>query len=295
MGNDQFDLSGKVAIVVGGTKGMGAAIAEQFAASGARVTVNSRTAVEAETFVERLNDSHGRDEPVARAAPGDMTDKAVIQEVVDSTVATFGKLTTLVLSASIRPWFGPSIATPDDEIDTHFLYLFKCRFWMTARCIPHMVGAGEGSVIYIGSGSPFEATSERSVAACMRAAEVQMVKNFAAEFGANNIRFNIIAPSLIDAHGSKALFADPATVASIAAGLPMRRSGEVSEIAAAATFLASDASSFTTGAVLPVDGGRLIHAVPNRLGPAFAAGPGRGIGAVWLPAGEPPNGMPAGS
>jgi NAD(P)-dependent dehydrogenase (short-subunit alcohol dehydrogenase family) len=271
MGNDQFDLSGKVAIVVGGTEGMGAAIAEQFAASGARVTVNSRTAAGAEAFAGRLNDSHARGEPVARAAPGDMTDKAVLQEVVDSTVATFGKLTTLVLSASIRPWFGPSIAMPDDELDTHFLSMFKCRFWMTTLCIPHMVGAGGGSVVYIGSGSPFEATSERSVASCMRAAEVQMVKNFAAEFGADNVRFNIIAPSLIDAHGSRALFADGATVASIAAGLPMRRSGEVSEIAAAATFLASDASSFTTGAVLPVDGGRLIHAVPNRLGQAFAA------------------------
>jgi 3-oxoacyl-[acyl-carrier protein] reductase len=271
MGNDQFDLSGKVAIVVGATKGMGAAIAEQFAASGARVTVNSRSASEADAFAGRLNDRNDRGAPVARAAPGDMTDKAVIKEVVNSTVRTFGKVTTLVLSASIRPWFGPSIAMPDDEIDNHFLSMFKCRFWMTALCIPHMVEAGGGSVIYIGSGSPFEATSERSVASCMRAAEVQMVRNFAAEFGADNVRFNIIAPSLIDAHGSKALFADRATVASIAAGLPMKRSGEVSEIAAAATFLASDASSFTTGAVLPVDGGRLIHAVPNRLGQAFAA------------------------
>ena len=279
MGNDHFDLSGKVAIIVGATKGMGAAIAEQFVASGARVTVNSRTAAEAEAFVGRLNDRHGGGEPVARAAPGDMTDKAVIQDVVDSTVANFGKLTTLVLSASIRPWFGPSIAMPDEEIDAHFLHMFKCRFWMSSLCIPHMVAAGEGSVVYIGSGSPFEATSERSVASCMRAAEVQMVKNFAAEFGADNVRFNIIAPSLIDAHGSRALFADRATVALIAAGLPMRRSGDVSEIAAAATFLASDASSFTTGAILPVDGGRLIHAVPNRLGPAFAAeqGTARGV------------------
>jgi 3-oxoacyl-[acyl-carrier protein] reductase len=177
MSDNQFDLFGKVAIVVGATKGMGAAITEQFAASGARVTVNSRTAAEADAFAGRLNDRYGRGEPVARAAPGDMTDKAAIQAMVDSTVASFGKLTTLVLSASIRPWFGPSIAMPDDEVDTHFLSMFKSRFWMTALCIPHMVEAGGGSVVYIGSGSPFEATSERSVASCMRAAEVQMVKN----------------------------------------------------------------------------------------------------------------------
>ena len=215
---------------------------------------------------------------MALAVPGDMTDKVALEDVVGSTLAAFGSLTTLVVSASIRPWFGPSIAMPDDEIDNHFLSMFKCRFWMTCLCIPHMVEAGGGSVVYVGSGSPFEATSERSVASCMRAAEVQMMRNFAAEFGPHKIRFNIIAPGLIDAEGSKALFADRATVASIAAGLPMRRSGEVSEIAAAAAFLASDASSFTTGAVLPVDGGRLIHAVPNRLGQAFAADQNAGGG-----------------
>src|ERR1700722_17520590 len=132
------------------------------------------------------------------------------------------------------------------------LYLFNWRFWMTCLCIPHMVQAGGGSAIYIGSGSAFEATAERSVGSCMRAAEVQMVKNFAAEYGPDNLRFNIISPGLIDAHGSKALFADKAAVAAITAGMPMRGHGEISEIAAAATFLASDASSFPTGAILPV-------------------------------------------
>jgi NAD(P)-dependent dehydrogenase (short-subunit alcohol dehydrogenase family) len=280
MGNDQFDLTGQVAIVIGATKGMGAAIAERFVASGARVAVNSRTASEASAFAQYLNDQYLNDQygndqdqradPAAVAAAGDMTDKAALQGVVDSTLATFGRITTLVLSPTIRPWFGSSVDMPDDEIDTQVLYVFKCRFWMTCLCVPHMVSAGGGSVIYIGSGSAFEATAERSVGSCMRAAEVQMVKNFAAEFGPNNVRFNIISPGLIDAHGSRSLFADKATVAAITAGMPMRRHGEVSEIAAAATFLASDASSFTTGTVLPVDGGRNIHAVPSRLGPAFA-------------------------
>jgi 3-oxoacyl-[acyl-carrier protein] reductase len=270
MSNDQFDLTDKVAIVIGATKGMGAAIAERFAASGARVTINSRTAAEASSLARSLNERHGPGDPVALAVPGDMTDKVALQEVVDSTVATFGKITTLVLSPTIRPWFGPSLAMPDDEIDTQMLYVFKCRFWMTCLCVPHMVSAGGGSAVYIGSGSAFEATAERSVGSCMRAAEVQMVKNFAAEFGGDNVRFNIISPGLIDAYGSRALFTDKAAVAAITAGMPMRRHGEVSEIAAATAFLASDASSFTTGAVLPVDGGRNIHAVPSRLGQAFA-------------------------
>jgi 3-oxoacyl-[acyl-carrier protein] reductase len=270
MSNDQFDLSGKVAVIIGATKGMGEAIAHRFAASGASVAVNSRTPADASALAQDLNDRYGRGAKVATATPGDMTDKSSLEGVVNATIDAFGRLTTLVLSPTIRPWFGSTIEMPDDEIDTQILYVFKSRFWMTSLCIPHMAQAGGGSAVYIGSGSAFEATSERSMSSCMRAAEVQMVKNFAAEFGKDNIRFNIISPGLIDAHGSRALFADRATVASITAGMPMRRHGDVSEIAAAAAFLVSDASSFTTGAILPVDGGRNLHAVPSRLGAAFA-------------------------
>jgi 3-oxoacyl-[acyl-carrier protein] reductase len=260
MGRDQFDLSGKVAIVIGATKGMGIAIAEQFAASGAQVVVSSRTASEAEELAATLNDRYGNTTTIAVAKSGDMTVKSDLQAIVDTAIESFGKLTTLVVSPTIRPWFGPTINTPDDEIDTQFLYVFKARFWITSMCIPHMARAGGGSAVYIGSGSAFEASSERSIYACMRAAED----------GRNNIRFNLISPGLIDANGSKSLFEDKATVAQITAGMPMRRHGETSEIASVATFLASDASSFTTGAVVPVDGGRNLHAVPSRLTDAFA-------------------------
>jgi NAD(P)-dependent dehydrogenase (short-subunit alcohol dehydrogenase family) len=271
MSNDRFDLSGKVAIVIGATKGMGATIAEQFAASGAKVVVNSRTAADAQEFAATLNDAHGHGEVIAVAKAGDMTSKPDLEAVVEAALDAFGTITTLVLSPSIRPWFGSAVDTPDDEIDMQYLYIFKSRFQVTSLCIPHMARAGGGSVVYIGSGSAFEATSERSVYACMRAAEAQMMRNFAAEFGRNNIRFNFISPGLIDAHGSKSLFADMATVKEITDGMPMRRYGEMSEISNAATFLASDASSFTTGAVLPVDGGRNLHATPSRLTDAFAA------------------------
>jgi NAD(P)-dependent dehydrogenase (short-subunit alcohol dehydrogenase family) len=267
----QFDLSGKVAIIIGATKGMGETIARQFAASGARVLINSRSPADVDALADDLNAAHGDGKIIAVGKAGDMTVKADLQALVDTAVARFGTLTSLVCSPSLQPWFGSSIDTPDEEFDLEYLYFFKSRWWATALCVPHMAKAGGGSVVYIGSGSAFEATSERSLTACMRAAEVQMMKNFAAEFGRNNIRFNIISPGLIDAHGSKALFADKQAVAAIVAGFPMRRHGETSEIANAVTFLVSDASSFTTGAVVPVDGGRLLHAAPSRLKDAFAA------------------------
>jgi 3-oxoacyl-[acyl-carrier protein] reductase len=271
MGESRFDLSGKVAIVIGATKGMGATIAEQFVDSGAQLVVNSRTEAEATALADMLNEQYGNGERIAVARAGDMTDKADLGRVVDTAVDCFGKITTLVLSPTIRPWFGPSVDIPDDEIDIQYLYVFKCRHWITSLCIPHMVRAGGGSVICIGSGSAFEATAERSIYSCMRAAEVQLMKNFAAEYGRNNLRFNIISPGLIDAHGSAALFQDSQAVAQITAGMPMRRHGTTAEISAAVTFLASDASSFVTGAIVPVDGGRNLHAVPSRLGNAFAA------------------------
>lgn len=137
-------------------------------------------------------------------------------------------------------------------------------------CIREMRKTGGGSVVFIGSGSAFEATAERSLYACVRAAEVKLVQNFAAEFGADNIRFNIISPALINSVGAQALFRDPAVRDEFAARLPMQRHGEVSEIAAAAMFLVSDASSFTTGAIVPVDGGRNLHAQPSKLGARFA-------------------------
>ncbi len=271
MSNDRFDLSDKVAIVIGATKGMGETISQQFAASGARVLVSSRNEGETAALAEALNARHGKGKTIAVAQAGDMTLKPDLQRIVDKAASAFGKITTLVLSPTIRPWFGSAIDTPDDELDTQFLYTFKCRFWATSLCIPHMARAGGGSVIYIGSGSAFESTSERSISSCMRAAEVQLMKNFAAEFGQNNIRVNIISPGMIDAHGSAALFADKAIVAQIIAGMPMRRHGSTAEIASVVAFLASEASSFTTGAVVPVDGGRNLHAVPSRLTNAFAA------------------------
>jgi len=270
MGKDQFDLSDKAAIVVGGTKGMGEAISRQFAASGARVIINARSKEDCEALAAELNAKHGGGKVIAVAKAGDMSVKADLQGLVDTALERFGKITSLVYTPSIRPWFGSAIDTPDEEMDQEFLFFFKSKWWITSLCIPHMARSGGGSVVYIGSGSCFEATIERSLTSCMRAAEVQMMKNFAAEFGKDNIRFNIIPPASINSHGSQALFADEDTVAKLRAALPMRRTGETFEIANAVTFLISDAASFTTGAVLPVDGGRLLHAKPSMLTDAFA-------------------------
>jgi NAD(P)-dependent dehydrogenase (short-subunit alcohol dehydrogenase family) len=268
MSTDRFDLAGRVAIVTGATQGMGAACAERFAASGARVVLTSRTAEALEAKAAELNAAFGNGSAIAVAKAGDLADKAHLSDLVDLASERFGSVSTLLCSPSIRPWIGPSIETPDEVLDEQLTYIFKSRFWLSNLVIPHMIAAGGGSLIYIGSGSVFESTTERSSATIARAAEWQMVKNYAAEFGRHNVRANIVAPGMVNSSGSQALFNHPKGAERIAK-LPLRRGGRVEEIASAAAFLASDASSFTTGAVIPVDGGRLLHAVDGMLTGAY--------------------------
>lgn len=268
MSPDRFDLSDRVAIVTGATQGMGAACAERFAASGARMVLTSRTAETLEQIASELNRRYGDGRQIAVPLAGDIGRKAHLQALVDLALERFGALTTLLCSPTIRPWIGRSIDTPDEVLEEQLTYIFKSRFWLAGMAIPHMIAAGGGSLIFIGSGSIYESTTERSSATISRAAEWQMMKNFAAEFGRNNVRANIIAPGMIDSSGSRALFESAAGAKRIAE-LPMRRGGRVDEIAAVAAFLASDSSSFTTGAVIPVDGGRLLHAVDGMLTQAY--------------------------
>lgn len=272
MTETKFDLSDRVAIITGASQGMGEAVAELFAASGAKMVIAARSRDAIEAKAASLNRRHGNGEagPVAAAVAGDIGDRTHLRALVDTAMNRFGKVTTLLCAPSIRPWIGRSIDTPDDVFEEQLVYILKSRFWLSSMVIPHMIEAGEGSLIYIGSGSVFEATTERSANTIARAAEWQMMKNFAAEFGRNNIRANIIAPGMIASSGSQALFSSPEGRKRIK-GLPMRRGGRTAEIAATAAFLASDMSSFTTGAVIPVDGGRLLHAVDGMLTQTYGA------------------------
>jgi len=252
---------------------MGLASAERFAASGADVVICGRNPVALAQSAAMMNQAFGNGHERVICVTADISDKAQLQTLVDRTLDRFGKITTLLCSPTIQPWLGSSIETPDDVIDEQFTYIFKSRFWLSSMVIPHMIAAGGGSLIYIGSGSPFEATSERSINTIARAAELQMMKNFAAEFGRYNVRANIIAPAMVSSSGSQALLTHPTGIARMAK-LPIPRAGRTDEIAAAAAFLASEASSYTTGAVIPVDGGRLLHAVDAMLTTAYSSDQG---------------------
>jgi 3-oxoacyl-[acyl-carrier protein] reductase len=254
------DLAGKIAVITGATKGMGRAIAERFCAGGAKVVVSSRTAAEVRDLVDALNARYGgADGPVAAGDTCVIEDKADLEKIVALAVSSFGGLTTVVANACGMAWLGASHEMPDPQIDFQFLTVFKSKMWLVNAALPALMAAEAASVIFIGSGSAFETTTERNVYSCMRAAELQYMRNIAAEYGPQ-VRVNAISPGLIETFSSAPMFANEAVRRKIAASVPLNRTGLPEEIAQAAAFLASEASAFTTGMVLPVDGGRLLKA-----------------------------------
>jgi NAD(P)-dependent dehydrogenase (short-subunit alcohol dehydrogenase family) len=257
---DRYDLTGKVSIITGGTKGIGAAIAERFASGGARVVISSRTAKDVDRKVAELNDRFGTDTPIAAGMACAIEEKSELRTLVDLALDRFGTVTTLAANACGMAWLGPSIEMPDDQMDFQFLSVFKSKLWLVNMVIPEMVRAGGGSVIFTGSGSAQETTTERSVYACMRSAELHLMRNLAAEHGPAGVRFNAISPGLIETFSSGPIFAKTDVREALAAAVPLRRTGTADEIASAAAFLASESSAFTTGLVITVDGGRLLKA-----------------------------------
>jgi len=264
-------MTDMVTIVTGGTKGMGLAISERFAAEGARVALCSRSEADSLAVADDLNRRFGNGKEIALGLRCDIEVKADLEALVASTLSRWNKVDALVCGASTLPWLGPSLETPDETLDQQFNAVFKSKWWLSNLVIPHMVENGGGAIVYIGSGSVFEATSERSFYTCARAAEIQLMKNIAAEFGHANVRCNTISPGMIRSFQTAPIFDDPVLNRKTASSFPMQRGGEPEEIAAAAHFLASRESSYTTGCVISVDGGRIIHARANSLAGVLAA------------------------
>jgi NAD(P)-dependent dehydrogenase (short-subunit alcohol dehydrogenase family) len=272
MKTPSFDLATKVAIVTGATKGMGLAISRMIARSGGKVVVSSRTLADCEALAAELNRDCGKGAAVAVAAQCAIENRAELDNLVEVALAQWGRLTSVVCNASTTPWLGATLDMADEDLDYQFESVFKSKFRLVRKALPALLDSGNGSIVFISSGSVHEATSERSVYACMRAAEIQLIKNLAAEFGPYGVRANAILPGLIRTEASKPLFADPDRLATLTERFPLRRNGEADEIAAAVGFLLSDLSSFTTGHALPVDGGRIIHAVNTGLTAAYGGG-----------------------
>jgi hypothetical protein len=250
-----FDLTGKVAIVTGSSKGIGRAIAERLAEHGARVAISSRKLEPCQEVANALNERYGAGRATAFAA--NISSKEALQALVDETNKVFGRIDIVVCNAAANPYYGPLGGISDDQFRKTLDNNIISNHWLINMCAPQMIARKDGSIIIVSSigglrGSPIIGAYNIS-----KAADFQLARNYAVEYGPHNVRVNCIAPGLIRTDFARALWENPETLERATRMSPLRRIGEPDEIAGAAVYLASKASSFTTGHTIICDGGVL--------------------------------------
>ncbi len=251
-----FDLTGKVAIVTGSSRGIGRAIAEALAHHGARVVISSRKAAACQEVADAINAEQG--EGRAIVVPANISAKEDLQHLVDETKRQLGRIDILVCNAASNPYYGPMAGISDDQFRKILDNNVVANHWLIQMAAPDMLERGEGSIIIVSSIGGLKASPVLGAYNISKAADFQLARNLAAEFGPRQVRVNCIAPGLIKTDFARALWENPQTLAAVTMHTPMQRIGEPDEIAGAAVFLASPASTFMTGQAIVVDGGATV-------------------------------------
>ena len=247
-----FDLTGKVAIVTGSSRGIGRAIAVALAEHGARVVISSRKAEACQEVADAINARH---DGAAIVVPASISSKDALQNLVDETRRQLGRIDVLVCNAASNPYYGPMAGISDDQFRKILDNNVIANHWLIQMVAPEMLERGEGSIIIVSSIGGLKASPVIGAYNISKAADFQLARNLAAEFGPRQVRVNCIAPGLIRTDFAKALWENPQTLAAVTMHTPLKRIGEPEEIAGAAVFLASPASTFVTGQAIIVDGG----------------------------------------
>jgi NAD(P)-dependent dehydrogenase (short-subunit alcohol dehydrogenase family) len=254
MSNISFRFDGKVAVITGSTRGIGLAIARALARRGARVVISSESAddtarVTAELSAEGLN---------VTGVPCDVTDSAAQKALVDTVVKAHGRLDVLVCNAGITGRPGPLATVDFADYDRVMALNLRSMVALTQYALPHIAANAGGSLILISSISGLRGNGAIGAYALAKAGVAQLARNLAVEWGPRGVRVNAISPGFIRTELSMPLLANKEFMARRMQMTPLRRPGEVEEVAGAAVFLASPAGAFVTGHNLVVDGGTVI-------------------------------------
>ena len=251
-----FDMKGKVAVITGSTRGIGLAIAERMAEHGAKVVISSRKADVCDQVAKNINDKFGKGTAVAIAA--NISSKENLQNLIDESNRAFGKIDVLVCNAASNPYYGPLAGISDDQFRKILDNNIVANNWLISMVVPQMIERKDGSVIIVSSIGGLKGSTVLGAYAISKAADMQLARNLACEYGKDNIRVNCIAPGLIKTDFARALWENEASVAKRNERTPLRRLGTPEEIGGVATFLASPAASYITGQVIVADGGVTI-------------------------------------
>jgi NAD(P)-dependent dehydrogenase (short-subunit alcohol dehydrogenase family) len=246
-----FSLKDKVAVVTGASRGIGESIARTFAENGAKVVLASRKQDALDTVAASINESGG--EALAMACHTGKLD--MIDALYDKVMDTYGKVDILVNNAAANPYFGTSLHAPESAYDKTFEVNTKGYFFMAQKAANIMVEQGYGSIVNIASVAGMRAPVMQVIYGMTKAAVILMTKGMAAELGPSGVRVNAICPGLTETHFASVLIETEDIYKRALEGIPLKRHAQPTEIAGAALYLASDASSFTTGSCVVIDGG----------------------------------------
>lgn len=248
-----FDLTNRIALINGASRGIGEAIARGFAEQGATIVLASRKQEMLEKVAASIRKIGGKALPIACHGGKSSEIKALFSRIEEE----FGGLDILVNNAATNPYYGPAIDAPESTIDKTIEVNLKGFFMMIQSAAKLMQKRGGGSIINISSVAGLKPSVHEATYSMTKAGIINMTRAFAKELGPDKIRVNVIAPGLIDTTFSMALVDTDEKREQLISRYPLRRIGQPEDIAAGAIYLASDAANYVSGSVLVIDGGSL--------------------------------------
>jgi len=252
-------MSGRVALVAGASKGIGAATAEAFAAAGAAVVLAARDTTALKAVADGILARGGR----ALAVGADVTDVASMRDVVDQAVTVFGRLDAAFNNASAGPLPAPLADIDPDEFDLGIATNIRGTFLGMKFQIPAMLENGGGAIVNMASLGGLTGVANLAAYVAGKAGIIGLTKVAALDYADHGIRVNVVAPGTILTYHLEAAGAEAQRQAGLAT--PMRRIGTVTEVAETVLWLCSPQSSFITGAVIPIDGGQSAGVKPPQM------------------------------
>lgn len=256
---DLFKLNGKVAIVTGSSRGIGRSIAIQLARAGARVVISSRKPDACEEVVQTIRETCGAHGGEAIAIAANISDKAQVEALVAQTRAAWGGIDIMVCNAATNPYYGPMTGMSDEVFDKIMRNNVLSNAWLCNLAYPDMKARKNGAIVIVSSIGGLHGSPVIGAYNISKAADMQLARNLAVEWGPDNIRVNCIAPGLIRTDFAKALHENPVMKARVEGDTPLRRIGEPDDIGGIAVLLASAAGQYITGQTIVADGGLMIR------------------------------------
>jgi NAD(P)-dependent dehydrogenase (short-subunit alcohol dehydrogenase family) len=246
-----FDLSGKIALITGASRGIGQAIAAAYAGAGAAVVLASRKQEGVDAVAENIRNTGGE----ALALAAHTGDQAAVDGLIDQAVAAWGGVDILVNNAATNPQYGPMLSADEGHWDKILDVNVKGYFRLIQGCAPHMQARGGGKIINVASVAGIEPVAGMGIYSVSKAAVIMLTRALAVEMAAANIQVNALAPGFIRTQFSQAIWGNEMLNQRVLAMTPQQRMASPDELAGIALYLAAPASDFTTGAVFTVDGG----------------------------------------